>query len=135
MGTTVWIDADTREALRRLQASLGTHSVNATIRRLIERPEPDARTIFGQHRQAIRQILDRHKLEGLVAFGSRARGDASPTSDLDLAVKLERGASPLAILAAEADLEAQTGLRVDLVELPNARIAAVLKREGVRFEG
>lgn len=132
-GTTVWIDSATREKLRRLQASFGTDSVNATIRRLIESPTQDARALFAKHRAEIRAILRKHALRGLVAFGSRARGDAGPTSDLDLAVQRTARAKPLAILAAEADLEELFGLPVDLVEIPNPKLDAVIKKEGVKF--
>lgn len=134
-GTTVWIDDDTRDALRRLQEALGTPSVNATIRRLLEQPATDARAIFASHRKPIRDVMRRHRIRKLVAFGSRARGNAGPASDLDLAAELDPKADPLALLAAEADLEAALGMKVDLVELSSERLRAVLKREGVAFEG
>lgn len=134
MGTTVWVDDGTRAALRRLQSALGTDSVNATIRRLLEQPPADARSLFSKHRSAIAAILRRHKLKGLVAFGSRARGDANPASDLDLAAEAGPDAAPLAILAAEADLEAELGVPVSLVELPNTKLQSVIAREGVPFE-
>jgi predicted nucleotidyltransferase len=133
MGTTVWVDDATRRDLRRLQKELGVGSVNETIRRLLDRPALDARTLFALHRDAIRAVLKRHRLRRLVAFGSRARGDASPTSDLDLAVEAAPQADPLAVLAAEADLEQVTGLRVNLVELPNPRLEEAIEREGVPF--
>lgn len=134
MGTTVWVDDETRKALRRLQEALGADSANATIRRLIEQPATDARTLFARYGKAIRAILRRHRLRRLIAFGSRARGDATPASDLDLAVEAAPGADPLAILAAEADLEDELGLGVNLVELPNPSLRPILRREGVAFE-
>ncbi|MFO1535954.1 MAG: nucleotidyltransferase family protein [Thermoplasmatota archaeon] len=133
MGTTVWVDDATRRDLRRLQQELGARSANDTIRRLLDRPALDARTLFALHRDAIQAVLKRHRLRRLVAFGSRARGDASPTSDLDLAVEAAPRADPLAVLAAEADLEQVTGLRVNLAELPNPRLEEAIAREGVPF--
>jgi predicted nucleotidyltransferase len=133
VGTTVWIEDDTRRRLRRLQEAFGVTSVNATIRRLIDKPTLDAHTLFRRHRKELTAILRRHHLRKLVAFGSRARGDATPTSDLDLAAEMGPGADPLAILAAEADIEEELGLPVSIVELPNDRLRAVLQREGVRF--
>ncbi len=133
MGTTVWVDDGTRAELRRLQASLRLPSVDATIRRLLEHPTRDARSLFGRHHDAIREVLSRHRLDKLVAFGSRARGDARPDSDLDLAVRVAAGAGPLAVLSAEADLEALLGVRVNLVELPNPAVAAAIRKDGVRF--
>ena len=133
VGTTVWVDDETRAQLRRIQNAFGDPSVNATIKRLIEQPATDAASIFAKHRTEIKAILARHKLRDLVAFGSRARGDASPTSDLDLAVRPAPGASPLAILSAEEELEKVLGLAVNIVEIPNARLDTTIAREGVRF--
>ena len=133
MGTTVWIDDDVRRQLRRLQDTFGTPSVNATLQRLLAEPAMGAHAIFHRHRNAIATILARHHLHGLVAFGSRARGDARPDSDLDLAVLVSRTADPLALLAAEADLEELTGVPVHLVERRDARVRAAIKREGVPF--
>lgn len=133
MGTTVWVEDDTRESLRRLQADLGTSSVNDTLRHLLARPSLDARTLFAMHREAIAGLMARHHVKRLVAFGSRARGDAGPASDLDLAAELGRGADPLAPLALEADLEELLRIPVNVVELPNPRLAMALKSEGVSF--
>jgi hypothetical protein len=133
MGTTIWVEEGTREALRRLQEQLGTDSANATIRRLIDQPATDARTLFSRHRQGIRAIVRRHGLRRLMAFGSRARGDATMASDLDLAVEAGPGAGPLAILAAEAELEEELGVHVNLVEAPNPALKEILRREGIAF--
>ncbi|HLE47810.1 MAG TPA: nucleotidyltransferase domain-containing protein [Candidatus Thermoplasmatota archaeon] len=134
MATTVWVETKVREALRHIQEALGTTSANATILRLIEQPAPDARSLFSRYRKPIREIMRRHKLRRLVAFGSRARGDARLDSDLDVALELGEGAAPLALLAAEADLEDALGIRVNAIELPNDHLADTLKREGVPFE-
>ena len=52
-----------------------------------------------------------------VAFGSRARGDAHPTSDLDIAVELTPGSSLLDIGALVDRITTLTALKVDIVEL------------------
>ena len=135
MGTTVWLSSATREDLRRLQAQLGLGSVDAAVRHLLARPAIDARTLFAVHRKAILAILRRHGLHGLAAFGSRARGDATVASDLDLAAMVTAGAGPMAVLAAESDLEDALGMPVNLVELPNPTVEAAIAREGVRFDG
>src|SRR5688500_17699042 len=119
MGTTVWLSSETREDLRRLQGQLGVGSVDAAVRHLLARPAVDARTLFAVHRKAIAATLRKHGLHGLVAFGSRARGDATVASDLDLAALVQAGAGAMAILSAEADLEQELGVPVNLVELPN----------------
>lgn len=133
MGTTVWIDESTRMALRELQKAYGTRSVNETLQRLLAQPPPDARALFATHRPQIEAIVRKHRIKRLIAFGSRARGDARVTSDLDLAVELRKDADPLALLAAEADLEEALGVPVRLVELPNARLADAIRKEGVPF--
>jgi len=108
-----------------------TDPVNATIRRLLEQPALDAHALFARYRPEIPAILRKHGLRRFVAFGSRARGDAGPTSDLDLAMEHGPRAKPLAILAAEADLEEVLGVPVDLVELPNERLQHMIARERV----
>lgn len=133
MGTTVWVEDDVRAELRRLQETLRTSSVNDTLRRLLARPALDARTLFAMHAQAIGRLLDQHGAKRLVAFGSRARGDARPDSDLDVAAEFFARADPLAPLALEADLEALLGIPVNLVGLPNPRLQATLRKEGVPF--
>jgi predicted nucleotidyltransferase len=135
MGTTVWVDDQVRAELRGLQGTLGLGSVNATLRHLLERPPQDAHSLFATHREEIQAVLARHDLRGLVAFGSRARGDAHAASDLDLAAEPGPGADPMALLAAEADLEELLGIRVHLVELPNRGLHDVIEREGVPFAG
>jgi len=52
-----------------------------------------------------------------VAFGSRARGDAYPTSDLDIAVELTPGSSLIDIGALVDRITTLTALKVDIVEL------------------
>jgi predicted nucleotidyltransferase len=133
VGTTVWIDESTRADLRRLQDAFALPSANATIRRLIEAPALDARALFAIHREAIRAILRKHHLRELIAFGSRARAEGTITSDLDLAARPDPRASPLAVLAAETDLEQALGIGVNLVELPNPRLAKAIQRDGVAF--
>jgi hypothetical protein len=129
------VDDETREELRHLQARLGTRSVNDTIKRLLRRPPDDAFALFSRHRAEIRGILDRHGLSNLVAFGSRARGDAGAASDLDLKADVASDAHPLAVLAAEADLEELLGIPVHVVVRPPPQLAAAIRREGVAFAG
>lgn len=135
MGTTIWVDEETREELRRLQELLGKKSANETIRYLIAQPVPDARSLFHTHRSQIEPILRNHGIRRLIAFGSRARGDARPTSDLDLAVEIDKDVPPLSLIAAEAELEEVLGIPVHLVELPNKKIERTLEKEGVALAG
>lgn len=63
-------------------------------------------------------IIKRLQIGGVVSayvFGSVARGEARPDSDLDLLVRYRRGISLFDVIDLRAALEAQTGRSVDLV--------------------
>jgi predicted nucleotidyltransferase len=51
-------------------------------------------------------------------FGSRARGDARPDSDLDLLVRFEKGRSLLDLVGTKLALEGLLGVKVDVVSEP-----------------
>lgn len=53
------------------------------------------------------------------AFGSVARGEARPGSDLDLLVDLDPGRSLLDLVGFELDLEELLGIEVDVVTEPS----------------
>ncbi|GHT00625.1 toxin-antitoxin system antidote Mnt family protein [Synergistales bacterium] len=62
----------------------------------------------------------RGSLPGLMAvylFGSRARGEATRDSDLDLAVLMERRGDPLEFFYLAGELGAVAGCPIDLVDL------------------
>ncbi len=59
-----------------------------------------------------RALADRADIEVAILFGSRARGDARPNSDVDLAV-----AGAVDRLALAADLSRAIGHEVDVVDL------------------
>ena len=92
-------------------------------------------------------------LEGVYLFGSRARGEHRPDSDVDVAVVLRRVRGPLAAVDLELldltyPLEIERGLHVQAWALPSesmsasgdadyaglrVRLAATVRREGVRL--
>jgi len=57
----------------------------------------------------------RWPIRSLAVFGSMARGDARPDSDLDVLVEFERPVGLTDFLALEAELENLAQRRVDLV--------------------
>lgn len=64
------------------------------------------------------EILDlaaRHGARNLRVFGSVARGDARPDSDVDFVVDMEPGRSLLDLGGLLMDLQALLGCRVDVV--------------------
>jgi type I restriction enzyme S subunit len=89
------------------------------------------------HLTLVRRIVTR-RLPGreVRIFGSRARGDAKPWSDLDLTVLDETPISDLALAEARADFEeSDLPFGVDLVpwsDLPDS-LRRVVRREGKRL--
>lgn len=67
------------------------------------------------HRAEILAIAQRHGASNVRVFGSVARGEAGPGSDVDILVDLERGRSLLDHAQLQIDLEALLGRKVDVV--------------------
>ncbi|MBI4419406.1 MAG: nucleotidyltransferase domain-containing protein [Gemmatimonadetes bacterium] len=76
------------------------------------RPIPDA-----VDRDALETVCRRHHIRSLAVFGSHAKGNAGPDSDVDVVVDFEPGMTPgLGIeTVAEALRPVLGGRRVDLV--------------------
>ena len=72
------------------------------------------RELVEAHRDEIRAIVTRHHGQSVAIFGSVARGDEQPDSDIDFLVEFEPGTRPFEILALGADLEDALGVRVDV---------------------
>lgn len=72
------------------------------------------RELLEAHREEIKGIVARHHGISLAVFGSVARGEEGPGSDIDLLVELEPGTRPFEILALGADLEDALGVKVDV---------------------
>lgn len=66
-------------------------------------------------RQEIIQLASKHGAGHIRVFGSVARGEAGPESDIDLLVDLEPGRSLLDHAALILDLQQLLGRRVDVV--------------------
>ena len=82
--------------------------------------------------QTLRRALPDRRVLGVWLYGSHARGQATPRSDVDLAVLADRRLDPLAVGAACTELERVAGSRVDLVDL---RAASGLLRVQATHEG
>ena len=67
------------------------------------------------HRPKILELATRHGARNVRVFGSMARGDATPASDVDLLVEVEPGRTLLDVIALEQDLEDLLGRSVDVV--------------------
>lgn len=66
-------------------------------------------------RDDILMLASRHGAKDVRIFGSVARGEAGPESDVDLLVKMEEGRSLLDLSALVADLQDTLGRKVDVV--------------------
>jgi predicted nucleotidyltransferase len=72
------------------------------------------RDLVEAHRAEIKAIVARHNGQSIAIFGSVARGDERPGSDIDFLVELAPGARPFEILSIGAELEEVLGVKVDV---------------------
>ena len=72
------------------------------------------RDLVDDRRDEIRAIVRGHHGTAIAVFGSVARGDENPGSDLDFLVELEPDARPIEILSIGVALEEALGVPVDV---------------------
>ena len=72
--------------------------------------------LLEQHRDSVLTIARRHGARSVRVFGSMARDEAGPQSDVDLLVELEEGRSLLDLSALQQELEELLGRKVDIAE-------------------
>jgi predicted nucleotidyltransferase len=68
-----------------------------------------------ERRDEVLAIAKQHGAHSLRIFGSTARGEARPNSDVDLLVELEPGRSLLDLVAIKQDIEDILGRKVDVL--------------------
>jgi predicted nucleotidyltransferase len=71
--------------------------------------------LFREKREEILRIAAQHGAHDMRLFGSLARGEARPDSDVDILITLEPGRSLLDLIALKQDLEDLLGCQVDVV--------------------
>jgi len=71
--------------------------------------------LIEEHREEIKHLATLRGASRVRIFGSRARGEARPDSDVDILVDLEKGRSALALGGLLMDLQDLLGKRVDVV--------------------
>ena len=76
----------------------------------------DLHDILERNRAEILRIARKHGVGRMQVFGSMARGDASPDSDIDFLIEVNGPTPPWFPGGMVADLEALLGRRVDVVE-------------------
>jgi uncharacterized protein len=84
-----------------------------------------------QHGAQIRTIAEGRGATNIRVFGSVARGDQQPESDIDFVVDFESGRSLLDLTGLWLDLEAELGCKVDVVSGRGLkpRVAAEIARD------
>lgn len=95
----------------------------------LERSDPTVRGLpntplgrrLRQHRKALLDAVDRAGGSNLRVFGSVARGEDSPESDVDLLVDLPEDTSLFAVLALEGTLERILKVKVDLAPVTSLK--------------
>jgi predicted nucleotidyltransferase len=122
----------------------------ATLRRLVEatgealavdvvatRPVDPPNTALGRavrrHRSAVRSVAARHGAVSVRLFGSVARGEEEPDSDIDLVADLPETISLLELIALRRELTELLGAPVDVVPARSLRpdVAAAIDREAI----
>lgn len=93
----------------------------------------DTTELLRNRRTEIMQIAARHGARNLRVFGSVARGDTRPDSDVDILVDMELGRSLFDLGGLLYDLQALLGVDVDVVTEKGlrSRIRAQVMREAI----
>ncbi len=84
-----------------------------------EQRTPDP--LVAKHAAALRAAARRNKISKIWLFGSRARGDARPDSDVDILYQAPKEASLWEVSAFMADAVDILGVKVDLVDVDHVR--------------
>jgi hypothetical protein len=85
------------------------------LARLQAAAKPRPSLVFAEKRAAIAAIAKRHKALEVKVFGSVARGEDKPGSDIDLLVRFAPGASIFDQVELQQDLEDLLGVGVDVI--------------------
>jgi predicted nucleotidyltransferase len=72
-------------------------------------------SLIEQHRDEIVALAARHKASSVAVFGSVARGEDGPRSDIDFLVEFKPGSSLFDVVRLEAALSELLGCPIDVV--------------------
>jgi predicted nucleotidyltransferase len=104
--------------LRKLIEASG-HDLDLVLHPRADRPRglpdtPRGRSLR-RHRKALLEMAARSDATNIRVFGSVARGDDTPTSDIDLLVDLGPRVGLLSLIGLEMEMEELLGVDVDLI--------------------
>jgi len=74
-----------------------------------------AADLIGEKRDALIAVAERYGARNVRVFGSAARGEAGPQSDVDLLVRMDPGVTIFQHFALQRELENLLGRKVDVV--------------------
>lgn len=100
------------------ELTIGLERSDPTVRGL---PDTPLGRRLRQHRKALLEAVNNAGGSNLRVFGSVARGEESPDSDVDLLVDLPAGATLFAVLALEGTLERILKVKVDLAPVDSLK--------------
>lgn len=83
----------------------------------------------------IRSLARAHGARSIALFGSAARGEEHPGSDLDFMVELAPGRSLLDLISLGDDLQAAFGRRVETISVAGLkpRVLAAARKDAIRI--
>lgn len=91
----------------------------------------------GEIKAMVSKLLERYQAEYALLFGSYARGDATPNSDIDIVVVGGKNFIPRNIFALAEDLREMSGRNVDAFEMREVNVGTpfyeTVMREGIRI--
>ena len=85
------------------------------VDRLVAAARPLPSKVLAANRDAVIALAASNKAEDVRVFGSIARGEDRPDSDIDILVRFQNGASLLDQSSLAIELEELLGVHVDLV--------------------
>ena len=87
----------------------------AMVHRILVAAKPRPSIILQEHRAEILALAADNNAGDVRVFGSIARGDDTPDSDIDLLVRFDQGASLFDLVRFAEALEAKLGVHVDVL--------------------
>jgi len=85
--------------------------------------------------RSVKDVLVRYGAVKIAIFGSEARGEAGPDSDVDILVEFDKKKklSLFDLAAAQSELEREIGRKVDLVTKVNKFVQAYIRNDLIQI--